>query len=80
MSLSSFEEKFDERNNYFLSSEEEKKKKKKVPRMMMESQQRKIRKNSRLAFSTKKKVHCLHITLTRKNNKERARGCVCVRV
>lgn len=93
MSLSSFEEKFEEsrNNNFFLSSSEDedeeedwKKKKKFLPRMMMESQQRKIEEKFSfrvLSYQKKRSTLCLHsIFTTRKNNKARARGCsrVCV--
>ena len=65
------------------------KKKKKVPRMIFDgisTEEKKLRKNSRLGFShQKKKVHTKllpshGIFTTRKNNKARARGCarVCV--
>ena len=92
MSLSSFEEKFDERrNNYFLSSEdEEEEEKKKVPRMMFDGisiNRGKLRKNSRLGFSTKKKRStqnfCLQQHLHNKKEQQSARSrvfgvCVCV--
>ena len=89
MSLSSlFEEKFDERkNNYFLSSSEEEDKeedkKEGAKNETMESQQRKIlRKNSRLGFSTKKKVHTKLLPSSQERTTKRAlegvRVCVCV--
>ena len=70
------------RNNYFfLSSEEEEdneEDKEGAKNETMESQQRKIlRKNSRLGFSTKKKVHTKLAFFTRKKS-ARSRVCVCV--
>ena len=84
MSLSSFEEKFDERNTTTFCHQKTKKKKKnkkKVPRMMMESQQRKIEEkfSFRVLYQKKKekKVHTKLAFFTRKKS-ARSRVCVCV--
>ena len=83
VSLSSFEEKFDERNTTTFCHQKTKKKKtkkKKVPRMMMESQQRKIEEkfSFRVLYQKKgKKVHTKLAFFTRKKS-ARSRVCVCV--
>ena len=93
MSLSSFEEKFEERrNNYFLSSsedeeEEEEEEGAKNDDFGISINRGKLRKNSRLGFSSqKKKVHtklCLHTASsqqerTTKRALEGVRVCVCL--
>ena len=92
MSLSSFEEKFDERrNNYFLSSsedeeEEEEEEGAKNDDFGISINRGKLRKNSRLGFSTKKKRStqnfCLQQHLHNKKEQQSARSrvfvCVCV--
>ena len=61
------------------------KKKKKVPRMIFDgisTEEKKLRKNSRLGFSHQKKRStqnfCLHTASSQQERKARARGCVCV--
>ena len=84
MSLSSFEEKFDERNTTTFCHQKTKKKKtkkKKVPRMMMESQQRKIEEkfSFRVLYQKKGKKGPHKTCLLHKKEKRALEGvCVCV--
>ena len=93
MSLSSFEEKFEERrNNYFLSSsedeeEEEEEEGAKNDDFGISINRGKLRKNSRLGFSTKKKRSTQNFAFTQhlhnKKEQQSARSrvfvvCVCV--
>ena len=81
MSLSSFEEKFDERNTTTFCHQKTKKKKtkkKKVPRMMMESRQRKIEEKFSFRVLYQKKRSSAFTSPSQERTTKRALEGVCV--